>query len=106
MKIITLNKWTEDNYVYDLINDLKVLKDVEQLTFDSNTREKVENIRVRLMNKDRRNSDKMEVKKYYYINYYLSNFLQYSPDNFDRLLRVVNDERVILVENLKSMNND
>lgn len=104
MKIKSLNDWIAENYIYDLLNDIKVLNDVTRITFSSKTNDKVEAIKSRMMNKDRPNEDKAEVKKYYYIKYYLTNFLSERPDNFDRLLKLVNEKDVILVEYLKELN--
>lgn len=104
MKIKSLNDWVVENYIYDLFSDVEVLNDIARITFSSKTRDKVEAIKSRMMNKNRPNGDKSEIKKYYYIKYYLANFLCERPDNFDRLLKLVNEKDVILVEDLKELN--
>ena len=104
MKIKALNDWVAENYSHDLLSELEVMSDVERITFSNNTRDKVKAIKSRMINKNRPNSDKAEVKKYYYIKYYLTNFLYERPDNFDRLLKLVNEKDVILIEHLKELN--
>ena len=104
MKIKSLNDWITENYSHDLLSELEVLNDVERITFSSDTRDKAKAIKSRMINKNRPNSDKTEVKKYYYIKYYLTNFLYERPDNFDRLLKLVNEKDLILVEHLKELN--
>ena len=104
MKIENLNDWITENFSYDLISELVVLSEVERITFNSDTREKAKAIKSRLLDSNRPNGDKVEVKKYYYIKRYLNNFLCDRPDNFDRLLKLVNEKDVILVEHLKELN--
>ena len=104
MKIKSLNDWIAENYIHDLLSDIEVLNDIARITFSSKTSDKVKAIKSRMMNKNRPNGDKAEVKKYYYIKYYLTNFLCKRPDNFDRLLKLVNEKDMILVEDLKELN--
>lgn len=104
MKIETLNEWVEENYIYNLLSDMKVISYVQRVTFSKDTRNKAQAIKLRLLNSNRSNDHKTEVKKYYYIKHYLNNFLCERPDNFDRLLRLMNEKDVITVENLRELN--
>lgn len=105
IEIKQFDKWVKDNYSFDLMTDLEVLKKTELITFNSDTLNDVIVIRKRMMDSKRKPADKITIKKYCYIHYYLMNFLKHSPDNFDKLLELVDKGRPIFVQDLQMMNN-
>lgn len=104
IEIQTFKDWKKDNYTYDLMSDLEILKKVEFNTFNENTLKDVVSIRGRMMNSKRTLADKETIKKYCYINYYLMHFLKHTPNNFDRLLELVNKSEPIFVQDLQLLN--
>lgn len=103
--ILSFDEWAKKHYSFDLMADLGVLKKTELTTFSSKTRKNVINIRKKMMDSKRTLADKLTIKKYCYIHYYLMGFLKASPDNFDKLLELVDEDRPIFVQDLQMMNN-
>ncbi len=100
-EIIQFDEWIKDNYEYDLITDLEILKKAERATFDSKVRENIESIRKRLIDSKRPEKDKLSVKQYCYTLYYLMNFVKYQPDNFDKLFSLVNKGKPVFIPDLQ-----